>query len=198
MKSYLTSKRIATISIMAAIAVVLMIFDFPIAFIAPDFYKLDLSDLPCLIGSFAMGPIAGVIIEALKILLKLVIKPTSTAFVGELANFLCGISLVVPAGLIYKKKHNKKGALISLIVGSISLATVGTLFNYFVMIPFYVSLYKIPLEVIISLGSKIIPAINSKFTFCLFCVAPFNIVKGLIVSILTYFLYKRISPLLKG
>lgn len=198
MKSkYFSTKRIAVIAIMSAIAAILMVLDFPVSFIAPSFYKLDVSDLPCLIGSFSLGPIAGIVIETLKILIKLIIKPTSSAYVGELANLVCGISFVVPAGLIYKKTHNKKGALIALIVGSISLSIIGTVFNYFVMIPFYVSLYHIELDVIISMGAKIIPIIKDKLSFCLLCVAPFNLFKGVIVSVITYFLYKRISPLLK-
>ncbi|MDO5440138.1 MAG: ECF transporter S component [Erysipelotrichaceae bacterium] len=195
---YFTTKRISSIAIMSAIAGLLMLIDFPISFIAPSFYKLDISDLPCLIGTFALGPIAGVIIETLKILIKLVLKPTSTAFVGELSNLLCGIALCVPAGLVYKKHHNKKGAIKGLIVGSISYIFIGALINYFITIPAFVSLYNIPLEAIISMGAEIFPFITSKFSFVCSCVALFNLVKTLIISVLTYLLYKRISPLLKA
>ena len=99
-KKYLDTKKIAVIAIMAAIAAILMVLDFPVSFLAPSFYKMDISDLPCLIGSFSLGPLAGVLIELIKILIKLMIKPTSTAFVGELSNFLCGVSLCVPASFL--------------------------------------------------------------------------------------------------
>ena len=197
-KKYFTTKRISSIAILSAIAGLLMLIDFPISFIAPTFYKMDISDLPCLIGSFALGPIAGAIIETLKILIKLVLKPTSTAFVGELSNLLCGISLCVPAGLVYKKHHNKKGALEGLIVGAISYVVVGSLINYFITIPAFVNLYHIPLDTIIDMGKAIFPFITNKFMFVLVCVSLFNLFKVVIVGILTYLLYKRISPLLKS
>ena len=196
-KKYFTTKRISSIAILSAIAGLLMLIDFPISFIAPTFYKMDISDLPCLIGSFALGPIAGAIIETLKILIKLVLKPTSTAFVGELSNLLCGISLCVPSGLVYKKCHNKKGALEGLVVGAISYVVVGSLINYFITIPAFVNLYHIPLDTIIDMGKAIFPFITNKFMFVLVCVSLFNLFKVVIVGILTYLLYKRISPLLK-
>ena len=197
-KKYFTTKRISSIAILSAIAGLLMLIDFPISFIAPSFYKMDVSDLPCLIGSFALGPVAGAIIEALKILIKLVLKPTSTAFVGELSNLLCGIALCVPAGLIYKKHHNKKGAFEGLIIGSLSYVLVGSLINYFITIPAFVNLYHIPLDSIIDMGKAIFPIITNKFMFVLICVSLFNLFKAIIVGILTYLLYKRISPLLKA
>lgn len=197
-KKYFTTKRISSIAILSAIAGLLMLIDFPISFIAPTFYKMDISDLPCLIGSFALGPIAGAIIETLKILIKLVLKPTSTAFVGELSNLLCGISLCVPAGLVYKKHHNKKGALEGLIVGAVCYIVIGSLINYFITIPAFVNLYHIPLDTIIDMGKAIFPFITNKFMFVLVCVSLFNLFKVVIVGILTYLLYKRISPLLKS
>lgn len=195
---FLTTKRISSIAILSAIAAVLMLFDFPISFIAPSFYKMDISDLPCLIGTFALGPASGCIIELLKIILKLIMKPTSTAFIGELSNFICGISICIPAGLVYRKNHNKKGALKAMIIGSVIFVIVSSISNYFVIIPAYVSLYHIPLETIIDMGSAIFPFISNKFMFVLVCVSLFNLFKAIIVDILTYLLYKRISPLLKG
>lgn len=194
---YFTTKRISSIAVLSAIAGLLMIIDFPISFLAPSFYKLDISDLPCLIGSFALGPIAGGIIELLKILIKLVLKPTSTAFIGELSNFLCGCSLCIPAGLMYKNNHNKSGAIKGLIAGSICYIIIGDLINYFITIPAFVSLYNIPLDTILDMGKAIFPIINSKFVFVLVSVSLFNLFKTLIVSALTYLLYKRISYLLK-
>ena len=197
MKNYLTTKRIALIAIMSAIAGLLMIVDFPVSFIAPSFYKMDISDLPCLIGSFALGPLAGTLIELLKVLIKLILKPTSTAFVGELSNFLCGVAMCVPSGFIYLKEHNKKGAIKALIIGSLSMVVLSSIINYALIIPTYVKLYGMPLDAIISAGKAIFPIVKDKFTFVLICVTPFNLVKAIIVSVITYFLYKRISNLLK-
>lgn len=194
---YFTTKRISSIAILSAIAGLLMLIDFPISFIAPSFYKMDISDLPCLIGSFAMGPLAGALIEFLKILIKLILKPTSSAFVGELSNLICGFAICIPAGLIYKKEHNKKGALKSLIIGSIAYVVICSISNYFFIIPAFVNLYHLPLDAIIDMGKAIFPFVNNKFTFVIVCVSLFNLFKITIVSIITYFLYKRISPLLK-
>ena len=197
MNKYFSNKKIAVIAIMSAIAGFLMIIDFPLTFIAPSFYKLDLSDLPCLIVSFSLGPIAGTLTELLKILIKLLLKPTSTAFIGELSNFLCGISMIVPAGLIYKNKHSKEGATFALVISSLIFVVISFLINYFVTIPFYVSLYHMPLDSLLELGKQIFPIINSKFMFVLLCVSIFNALKAILTSLFTYFLYKRVSPIIK-
>lgn len=191
------TKNIVLMAVFAALGAVLMLFEFPIPFIAPNFYQIDLSELPILVGSFIMGPLAGVIMEAVKILLKLLIKGTSTAYVGDLANFVVGCCLVVPASLIYKYKRTFKGALIGLGVGILSMSLIGTLSNYFVMIPFYVKNFGMPLDAIIGMGAKINKAISNKLTFCVICVLPFNLVKGFVDSVLTLLIYKRISNLIK-
>ena len=196
MKNVLTVKNIATIAILGVLGAILMVIDFPIA-IAPSFYKMDLSDLPCLIGAFALGPIPALFIELIKIIVKLLIKPTSTAFVGELAAFIISSSFVLTAGFIYQKNKTKSNALKAMIIGTIVMAIVGTVANYAFIIPFYVKMYNMPLETIISMGQAIFPIIKDKLSFVLCCVLPFNIIKGTIVSIVTFILYKRISVLLK-
>lgn len=196
-KSFLSTKRITVIAIMSAIAGVLMVLDFPITFIAPSFYKLDISDLPCLICTFSLGPLSGAITELAKILIKILIKPTSTMFVGELSNFLCGVSFIIPAGIIYKNNHTKNGAIQSLLAGSVCFVIAGFVINYFITIPFFVSLFNISLDTIIKMGSDIFPVINSKFMLVLICVSLFNVLKAVLVSVLSYLSYKRISPLLK-
>ena len=196
-KNYLNTRRIAIIAIMSAIAALLMVFDFPVSFVAPSFYKMDLSDLPCLIGSFSMGPLAGVIIELLKVLIKLIIKPTSTAFVGEISNFLGGVALCVPASIIYKNKHNKDGAIKGLIIGGLSMVIITGILNYTFIIPSYVKLFGMPLEAIIDAGKAIFPIIKDKFTFVLLCTLPFNLLKAIVVCFVAFFLYKRISNYLK-
>lgn len=196
MKKYLTVKNISSIAVLGALGAVLMLFDFPIA-IAPSFYKIDLGDLPCLIGAFALGPVPALFIQIVKIIIKLLLKPTSTAFVGELAAFIFSSVYCVSAAIIYQQDKTRKQAIKALICSSLIMAVVATIGNYLFIIPAYVELYHIPLEVIISMGQAIFPFISDKLSFVLCCVLPFNLIKALIVDILTALLYKRISPLLK-
>ncbi len=190
-------ERMAVIAMLSAIAFILMFFEFPLAFIAPPFYKLDFSDIPALIGGFAYGPVAGVLIEFIKNLLNLIIEGTTTGAVGELANFITGCSLILPAALIYKHKRNIKGALIGLVAGTLALATAGSMMNFFVMIPLYsAAMPEVGMQGIIAMGSAIVPFIKDLKTFVLFAVAPFNLLKGVICSILTFLLYKRVSGIL--
>ncbi len=197
MSSENSIKTLAKIAIMAAVAVVIMLVSFPLPSIAPSFYKLDFSEVAVLIGSFALGPLAGIAIEALKVLLNLVFNGTNTAFIGEFANFLMGCALVVPAGFIYQKNRTRKGAVIGIVVGIISMVIAGDLLNYFLLIPAYVSIAHFPLEAIIAAGTKIFPFINSTLSLVLVCVTLFNLVKGILVGIITALVYKRVSPLLK-
>ena len=173
-----------------------MLIDFPI-FVAPSFYKLDIGDLPCLIGAFAMGPIPAIFIQIIKILVKLLFKPTSTAFIGEVAAFIFSTSFCVTASVMYQRNKTKKGALHAILVGSIVMILVSVIANYVFIIEAYSKLYGMPLEAIIGLGSKIFPVVKDLFSFTLCCVLPFNVVKAVIVDVLTLLLYKHISPLLK-
>ena len=193
----LNIKNIAIIGMMSALAAVLMIFEFPLPFIAPPFDKLDLSEIPVLIGAFMLGPVAGVIIEMIKILLNLLMDSTTTAFVGEFANFTIGCALVIPASIIYRRHKSKKTAVIGMVVGSIFMAIAGIFINAYVMLPFF-SQTVMPMENIIAMGTAIHPAIDNVLTFCLLTVAPFNALKGVLVSIVTIMIYKKISILLKG
>lgn len=197
MKKIFSIKNITRISILGVLGAILMLMDFPI-FIAPSFYKIDLSDLPCLIGAFAMGPIPGLFIQIIKILIKLLFKPTSTAFIGEIAAFIFSSSYCISASLIYQRDKNKKGAIKAIIISSVVMVVVSSLANYLFIIPAYCTLYKMPLEAIISLGSAIFPIVTNKLTFVMYCVVPFNIIKATIISVITLLLYKHISPLLKG
>lgn len=189
-------RNIVLMGMLGAVGAVLMLFEFPLPFIAPSFYGLDLSEIPVLIGSFSMGPLAGAVIETVKILVKLVLKPTSTGFVGEFANVCIGCALVLPAGLIYKFKKTKKGAIIGMIVGTLCMATIGAILNAVVMLPFYSNF--MPLESIIEAGAAINPAISNVWTFVILAVAPFNLIKGALVSVVTALVYKRISVIIHG
>lgn len=187
---------IVCIAILGALSGVLMLLEFPLP-IAPPFYKVDLSDVAALIGGFGLGPMAGVLICLVKVLISIVLDGTKTAFVGEFAAFLMDGTFVFVSSLIYQKKHDKKGAIISLLCGVIALTLMGMVANYYLMVPAYVKFMNFPLEAIISMGSAINANVNSLWTLILFCTAPFNLVKGLIISVLTFDLYKRVSPLLK-
>lgn len=192
----LSVKNVVLMGMFGALSAVLMLFDFPIPFIAPSFYTLDLSEIPVLIGAFSLGPVAGAVIELVKILVRLVLKPTSTGFVGEFANVCIGCSLVLPAGLIYKFKKTKKGAIIGMVVGTISMALVGAVLNALIMLPFYSNF--MPLDSIIAAGAAINPAISNVWTFVFLAVAPFNLLKGFIVSLVTALIYKRVSIIIHG
>ena len=192
----LNTRKIAMIGVFSAVATVLHIFDFPV-FFAPEFYKLDFSELPALIGAFAFGPVAGVMIEFCKILLKLMIKGTSTAFVGDLANFVIGCSFILPASIIYMFKKTKRNALVAAGVGTLCMTVFGTAFNAIYLLPAFSKLYGMPLEVILEMGSAINGAITDIVTFVIFAVAPMNMLKGVSVSLVTMLVYKKLSPILK-
>lgn len=190
-------RTMVSVGMLGAISVVLMLFEFPLPFVAPSFYELDFSEVPILIGAFAFGPAAGVMTELVKILLNLVINGTDTAFVGEFANFVIGCALVLPASLIYKRKKCRKSAVGGLAVSVVVMTVAGMFMNALVLIPFYAKAFM-PMEVIIEMGQAVNPGINSIWTFVVLAVAPFNLIKGILVSVITMLLYKHISPILKG
>ena len=193
-----TARRVCIIGICSAIAAVLHMLDFPVIFLAPDFYKLDFSELPVLLCGFYLGPTATVTCEGVKILLKLLLKGTSTAFVGDFANFVVGCSFVLPATFWYHAHKSKHGAVIGLILGTVSMAILGTAFNAIYLLPKFAELYGIPLDVIISMGTAIRGGVHSVTTFVILCVAPLNLFKGAMVSALTMLLYKRVARPLFG
>ena len=192
------ARRICIIAICSAIAAVLHMLDFPIPFLAPGFYKLDFSELPVMLCGFYLGPTATVVCEALKILIKLLFTGTSTAFVGDFANFAVGCSLVLPATILYHIKKTKGFAILGLAVGTVVLTVFGSAFNAIYLLPKFAQLYGIPLESIIKMGSDINSGISSVSTFVLWAVAPLNLIKGLSISALTMLLYKRIARPLFG
>ena len=193
-----SARRITIVAICAAIAAVLHMLDFPLVFLAPEFYKLDFSELPVMLCGFFLGPSAAVACEAVKILLKLLMKGTSTAFVGDFANFAVGCSLVLPAVILYHTKKTRTSAIVGLVVGTLFLTVFGSAFNAIYLLPKFSQLYGLPLDTIIGMGSKINPTISSLSTFVLLAVAPLNLIKGLSVSILTLALYKRVARPLFG
>lgn len=190
------AKKMAQIGMLSAIAVVLMLFEIPLPF-APPFYEIDFSEVPVLIGCFSMGPMAGVIIELLKIVLNLCINGTMTAGVGELANFLIGCALVLPASLIYKRKKTKKYALVGLVTGTVFMTVFGCFINAYVMLPTYAKAFGMPIEALVEMGTAVNANITDLLTFVMFAVVPFNLLKGVLVSVIVFLIYKKISPILK-
>lgn len=197
-RKFFTTSNIVSCAMLSACATILMILEIPLPFIAPTFYKIDLSELPVMIGAFSMGPVAGIVIEAIKVLLNFVLNGTETAGIGELANFIVGCTFVVPAALIYKRKKTKKTAILALIVGGVLMSLLSTVINAFVMLPLYSQLMPMPIDRIVAMGAEIFPFVDSLFDFCLVCVFPFNLIKALIVSVITFFIYKPLSVLIKG
>ena len=186
---------IAKVAILGAIAFILMFFDFPLPFF-PSFYKFDFSEVAVLVGGFALGWKAAISIEAVKILLSILFKGTSTAYVGELASFLTGLALTLPPVILYQKNKTRKDAVRGLAVGIVVFMGVGLLLNYFVLLPSYSYFFHLPMDALIGMGSAIIPFIKDRLTFVLFATTPFNLLKGFVVSLVTIALYKHISPLL--
>lgn len=181
------------ITLLGVIGIIIMFLELQIP-IFPSFLKIDLSDVPALMAGFAFGPLAGVLVELLKNVLHLFVSTTSG--VGELANFLIGSSLVVPAAAIYKKDKSRKNAIIGLLVGIVCMAIMGGLANYFILIPFYEKAMGFPVEAIVGMSAAVNGAIKDLPTLILYAIVPFNLLKGLVVSAVTVALYKYISPLL--
>ena len=184
-------RMLTTTAMLGAFAGVLMLLEFPLSFIAPPFYKIDVSEVPVMIGTFAFGPVQGVVIELIKILIKLVLKGTSTGFIGDLANFIVGCTMVIPAGIIYQRRKTKRSAITGMAVSTLLMAVAGVFLNAYVMIPLYSAF--MPIEQIVEAGKAIIPWVNDTLTFCLFCVLPFNVIKGVIVSVIVALIYKPLS-----
>ena len=192
------ARRVSIIGICSALAAVLHMLDFPLLFLAPEFYKLDFSELPVILCGFFLGPSAAVVCEGLKILLKLLLKGTSTAFVGDFANFAVGCSMVLPAIILYHRRKSRKSAIWGLITGTVVLTVFGTAFNAIYLLPKFAQLYGIELKTIIGMGSAIHTSIHDVTSFVILCVAPLNMIKGTMISILTMLLYKRVARPLFG
>ncbi len=189
-------KALVKIGMLAAVAVILMIFEIPLPF-APAFYEIDFSEVPVMVGCFAMGPLAGALIELVKILLNFVITGTDTAGVGELANFIIGCSLCVPAGLIYRRNRTRKNALIGMITGTLLMTVIGCVINAFVLLPTYAVAFGLSMDKLVAMGTAVNSGITGISTFVMFAVAPFNLLKGILVSVIVFLIYKKISPIFR-
>lgn len=192
-KTKLSVRTIAMTALLSAIAYILAFAEFPVP-LSPTFARMDFSDFPALIGAFAFGPAAGVLIELVKNALQLL--STSTGGIGELANFLIGSSFVFTAGLIYQCHKTKRTAWIAAITGSVVMGVVAAATNYFVLLPLFEQF--MPLEQLIASFEAFIPFIHTKLDVVLYNAFPFNLLKGLVISVVTMLVYKRLRPILKG
>ena len=202
-EKFFTTRKMAVIGVLSAMAAVLMVFDFPIPFIPGSIYKFDFSELPVMIGSFAYGPATGVVMEFLKILIKLLIKGTSTAFIGELANFVVGCSFIIPASVLYIMNKTKKRAITACIVATVSITVFSMLFNWLYLLPAFINFFTeqgrtTTMSDIVKMGTKANSLISDETTFILFATGPFNLLKGIVVSIVTMFVYKPLSRFIKS
>lgn len=193
-KTSIQNVRMLTITaVLSAISFILAFFEFPVP-LSPSFARMDLSDLPALIGAFAYGPMSGILIEFVKNALQLF--TSSTGGIGELANFIMGSSFVVTAGLIYKSHKTKKTAMIACLIASVTMGIVAAIVNYFILLPVFEAF--MPLDQLIASFGEFIPFIKTKLDVVLVNAFPFNLLKGIGISIVTMLLYKRLSPILKG
>ena len=188
------TRSMAVTAIMSAVSIVLMMLEFSVPFV-PSFLKLDISDFPALLTSFAISPIAGVAVCFLKNVLHLFF--TTTSGVGELANFIISSAFVLPAGLIYKRFRTKSGAVVASFVGAIAAALMCVPVNYYITYPFYAKV-MIPMDVIIGMYQAILPSVDGLLGALLIFNLPFTFVKGSVCILLTFLVYKHLSPILKG
>lgn len=190
------TKFIIKIAILSALAFLLMLFDFPLPLL-PPFYKIDLSEVIVVLGGIALGPLASILIEALKILLMFILRGSSTAGVGELANFIMGCAFTLPIIYVYTHLSNRKGLTIGMICGILTLIIVGALTNYFILLPIYSYFYHLPLDDIIQMGRGLSGNVTNLFTFVMFMTIPFNLIKGIISCLIVSTMYKKIIPIIK-
>lgn len=194
-KTKVNTRTLVQIGMLSALAIILMQFEIPLPF-APAFYKIDFSEVPVLIGCFLMGPFAGVLIELIKVILNVAIKGTMTMGIGDAANFLIGCAFCVPAALIYQKKRTKSGAVTGMVVGTVIMTILGCVLNAYILLPVYAKAFEMPLDALVSMGTEVNGAITGLMTFVLFAVAPFNLLKGILVSLIVFFVYKKIRQVL--
>lgn len=193
---FLTVSTLVKISILSAIGYILMFISAPLPMLFPEFLKIDISDLTALLGGISLGPIAGITIAFLKNLLQFITGMSTTGGVGEFANFLIGGSFVFTVSYIYSKKRNIQGVIIGLVSGMVVMTVVGCVANYFIILPFYATIGW-SIDAVVSMGAAINPAIDSKMSFIIWMIAPFNILKSGLMSLLTLPVYKKTEKILK-
>lgn len=192
-KSMFATSSMVKMGMLAAIGVVLMLLDFPLP-VFPSFLKIDLSDVPAVIGAFTMGPAAGVMVELLKNLLKLIVG-SNTGGVGELANFLVGAGYVLPLALVYQKWPNRIGVLCGSVAATVGAAILAGVLNYFIFVPAYAAVMGLSVDAFVQAAAKVNGAVVDLRTMVVFAIVPFNLVKGVIIAVASLVLYRVLRPL---
>lgn len=187
-------RRLAVTGILAAVATVLMMLEFPIPFLIPGFIKFDFSELPALLAAFSMGPLSGVAVCLVKNLIHLPL--TTTGCVGELCNFLLGVCFVLPAGILYRLRKSRRTALIGALVGAAAMAACSVPLNYFVSYPVYTKF--MPLDAIVGAYQALVPGVDGLLQCLVLFNMPFTFCKGVIDTLLVFLIYKHLSPILHG
>lgn len=193
-KKFFTTQRLTVIAILAAIAIVLYLPPLQIPIVL--FYKLDFSNIPVLLGTFAMGPMTGMVILLLKSSVGLLFS--SSLGVGELADFLMGLAMLLPAGLIYRRQKSRRRAIIGMAVGAVAATIAGVLLNMYLLIPFYAAVFNMPVDSIIAMGQSLVPAIDTVWKLVFIITGPFNVLKWTAISVVGGLIYKPLSPILHG
>ena len=193
-----TTRNLTVAAMLSAVAFILQFIEFPLPMLIPSFVKMDFSDLPALLGAFALGPVYGVVISFIKNLLHVLIKGTSTAFVGELSNFILGAIYSAVAGYVYKNHKSRKTAIYGALAGAIAMAVLSVPSNYFVVYPAYVKFYHLPLEAILGMYQAILPSADSLLKCLIIFNLPFTLVKGILDAAICMAIYKPLSPILHG
>ena len=196
-KRRLNTRNLVFIAMMGAVSAVLMLINFPLP-LAPGFLKFDISELPALFTGFFLGPVSGCLVILIKVILKLVTQGTDTAFVGELMNLMGSICFVLPASLIYRIRHTRRGAVVAMAISSVLVSIAFIFINAYVAFPMYSKLYGMPLEAIVEMGHAVNPAIHDLPTLMLYSVFPFNLFKHGVTSLVTYLVYKKIGFVLRN
>lgn len=188
--------KLTLIALLSALAAILMAFTFPLP-LAPTFLTFDISELPALFAGFFLGPGAGCLVVLIKNLLHLMINGTTTAFVGEAMNIVGSIGFVLPAALIYRKIHTKKGAILALTISTIGVSILAIFLNGWVAFPMYMKMFGLSMDTIVSMGSMTNPLVNNYWSLMILGILPFNLIKHGVTSFCTYLLYKKVGNVLR-
>ena len=191
------TKKLVLIAVLGALSAVLMVFRFPLPFM-PPFLSFDFAGVPELIGAFTLEPIAAILIVIVRILLQLVLSGTNSMFTGELQGLMLSITLVLPAAIIYKHNKIKQGALKGMLVGALTNIIVAVFTNLVIIIPFYVALYGMNMDMIIDMCKAVNPYVDSTFKLVILGIVPFNLIKNAVVCFITFIIYKKISSVIKN
>ncbi|HHF51832.1 MAG TPA: ECF transporter S component [Candidatus Aminicenantes bacterium] len=192
MRSRLQALRI---TILSALSFILMLIEFPIPPF-PLFLKMDFSDLPAIIAALSMGPLSGAAVELIKNVLHGILAG-HTAFIGETANFLVGLSFVLTVSLVQGRSFSKSRAFCSGLAGTVVMALSAAILNFFLFLPLYEKVLGIPVESVIRMAASVNRFVTDKWSLILWSMVPFNLLKGIILTLILSLLYRKLGGFIK-